>query len=65
MVREGGITPWNTVADGAPGVLALATQEAGSGGYFDGTSAARAHEATYDPEVRRRLSAVTGRLLGA
>ncbi|WP_328875053.1 SDR family NAD(P)-dependent oxidoreductase [Streptomyces sp. NBC_00287] len=63
MVREGGITPWNTVADGAPGVLALATQDAGSGGYFDGTSPARAHEAAYDPEVRARLSAATGQLL--
>ncbi|KUO19401.1 SDR family NAD(P)-dependent oxidoreductase [Streptomyces dysideae] len=63
MVREGGITPWNTVADGAPGVLALATQDLGSGGYFDGTRPARAHEGTYDPEVRKRLAAVTGQLL--
>jgi NAD(P)-dependent dehydrogenase (short-subunit alcohol dehydrogenase family) len=63
MVREGGITPWNTVADGAPGVLALATQDLGSGGYFDGTRPARAHEQTYDPEVRKRLAAVTGQLL--
>ncbi|MBC9724315.1 SDR family NAD(P)-dependent oxidoreductase [Streptomyces sp. TRM68367] len=63
MVREGGITPWNTVADGAPGVLSLATEERGSGGYFDGTRPARAHEATYDADVRRRLSAVTEQLL--
>ena len=63
MVREGGITPWNSVADGAPGVLALATRETGSGGYFDGTRPARAHEAAYDPEVRRRLETVTGQLL--
>ncbi|MFE9448241.1 SDR family NAD(P)-dependent oxidoreductase [Streptomyces sp. NPDC006739] len=63
MVRESGITPWNTVADGASGVLALATGEVGSGGYFDGTRPARAHEAAYDPRVRRRLAVVTDQLL--
>ncbi|MFF7971356.1 SDR family NAD(P)-dependent oxidoreductase [Streptomyces sp. NPDC007905] len=63
MVREGGITPWNSVADGAPGVLALATRESGSGGYFDGTRPARAHEAAYDTAVRERLETVTGHLL--
>jgi NAD(P)-dependent dehydrogenase (short-subunit alcohol dehydrogenase family) len=63
MVREGGVTPWNTVADGAPGVLALATQEVGTGGYFDGTSPARAHEKTYDKDVQKRLAAVTDQLL--
>ncbi|MEV5845707.1 SDR family NAD(P)-dependent oxidoreductase [Streptomyces sp. NPDC051985] len=63
MVREGGVAPWSTVADGAPGVLALATQDLGTGGYFDGTSKARAHEATYDREVQKRLSAVTDQLL--
>ncbi|TXS54532.1 SDR family NAD(P)-dependent oxidoreductase [Streptomyces sp. uw30] len=63
MVREGGVKPWNTVADGAPGVLALATRDMGTGGYFDGTSRARAHEGTYDPNVRRRLTAVTDQLL--
>ncbi|MBV7694314.1 SDR family NAD(P)-dependent oxidoreductase [Streptomyces sp. TRM70350] len=64
MVREGGVTPWNSVADGAPGVLALATRDMGSGGYFDGTTEARAHEAAYDPQVRKRLAAVTEQLLG-
>ncbi len=63
MVREGGITPWNSVADGAPGVLALATRETGSGGYYDGTRPARAHEAAYDGDVRKRLAAVTEQLL--
>lgn len=63
MVRESGITPWNSVADGAPGVLALATQDLGTGGYFDGTSPSRAHEAAYDPEAQKRLAAVTDRLL--
>ncbi|WP_405650059.1 SDR family NAD(P)-dependent oxidoreductase [Streptomyces sp. NBC_00019] len=63
MVREGGVTPWNTVADGAPGVLALATQDLGTGGYFDGTSPARAHEETYDRKVQKRLVSVTDQLL--
>ncbi|WP_037673321.1 SDR family NAD(P)-dependent oxidoreductase [Streptomyces griseus] len=63
MVREGGVTPWNSVADGAPGVLALATRESGTGRFFDGTRPARAHGATYDPAVRKRLAAVTNQLL--
>jgi NAD(P)-dependent dehydrogenase (short-subunit alcohol dehydrogenase family) len=63
MVREGGVAPWNTVADGAPGVLALATRELGTGGYFDGTSRSRAHEETYDGEVQKRLATVTDQLL--
>ena len=63
MVRESGFTPSKTVADGAPGVLALATRETGSGGYFDGTRPARAHEDTYHPQVRKRLAAVTEQLL--
>jgi NAD(P)-dependent dehydrogenase (short-subunit alcohol dehydrogenase family) len=63
MVREGGVAPWSTVADGAPGVLALATRDLGTGRYFDGTSPARAHEETYDKEVRKRLATLTDQLL--
>ncbi|MES5818135.1 SDR family NAD(P)-dependent oxidoreductase [Streptomyces sp. RG80] len=63
MVREGGVAPWSTVADGAPGVLALATRDLGTGGYFDGTSPSRAHEAAYDRDVQKRLTAVTDQLL--
>ncbi|MGW1957525.1 SDR family NAD(P)-dependent oxidoreductase [Streptomyces sp. NPDC001920] len=63
MVREGGFPPRHRVADGAPGVLALATRDLGTGRYFDGTRPARAHEGTYDPEVRKRLAAVTDQLL--
>ncbi len=63
MVRESGFPPRHTVADGAPGVLALATRDLGTGRYFDGTRPARAHEGTYDPEVRKRLAAVTDQLL--
>ncbi|MFD3928275.1 SDR family NAD(P)-dependent oxidoreductase [Streptomyces sp. NPDC058614] len=63
MVREGGVEPWSTVAEGAAGVLALATTELGTGGYFDGTSPSRAHEQAYDREVWKRLEATTERLL--
>ena len=63
MVHEGGVTPWTTVADGAAGVLALVTGELGTGGYFDGTRAARAHEGTYDREVWKRLATMTDQLL--
>lgn len=63
MVREGGVAPWSTVADGAPGVLAQATEDLGTGRFFDGTDPARAHEATYDKEVQKRLVCITDRLI--
>jgi len=65
MVREAGVSPWSTVADGAAGVLALVTQESGTGRYFDGTSPARAHTEAYDRDVRKRLEATTNQLLGS
>ncbi|MET8167971.1 hypothetical protein ABZT34_27565 [Streptomyces sp. NPDC005329] len=64
-VREGGVAPLSTVADGAPGVLAPATRESGTGRCFDGTRPARTHEAAYDPRVRVRLERLTQELLGA
>jgi NAD(P)-dependent dehydrogenase (short-subunit alcohol dehydrogenase family) len=64
MVREAGVAPWSTVADGAAGVLALVTQELGTGRYFDGTSPSRAHTEAYDREVQKRLEATTEQLLG-
>ncbi|MGX1366081.1 NAD(P)-dependent dehydrogenase (short-subunit alcohol dehydrogenase family) [Streptomyces canus] len=65
MVREGGVAPWSTVSDGAPGVLALATGDLGTGGWFDGTRPARAHEGTYYKETQKRLRAVTDQLTAA
>ena len=67
MVREAGISPWTSVADGAAAVLALATGESGarSGGrFFDGVRPARAHEGTYDRTVQDRLDAELDRVLG-
>ncbi|NGO07026.1 SDR family NAD(P)-dependent oxidoreductase [Streptomyces sp. HC44] len=66
MVREADVEPWSTVADGAAGVLALATGESGqdaTGRYFDGTSPSQAHSQAYDHDVWKRLEAVTDRLL--
>ncbi|MEW2397312.1 SDR family NAD(P)-dependent oxidoreductase [Streptomyces sp. NPDC046862] len=63
MVREAGVSPWSTVAEGAEAVLALITGDVGSGGYFDGTSPSRAHEQAYDREVAKRLEATTEQLL--
>ncbi|MHA5051372.1 hypothetical protein [Streptomyces sp. SD15] len=39
------------------------TGESGTGGYFDGTSPAWAHEGTYDREGWKRLETVTDQLL--
>ncbi|MGY0019955.1 SDR family NAD(P)-dependent oxidoreductase [Streptomyces sp. cg35] len=67
MVRDAGIRPWNSVADGAVGVLALATGAPGAestGRFFDGPRPARAHRATYDRAVQERLDAELERLLG-
>ncbi|GAA4318427.1 SDR family oxidoreductase [Streptomyces venetus] len=63
MVRDADVTPWSTVADGAAGVLALATRDMGSGGFYDGTRPGRAHAAAYDPQVHTRLAAVTDQLV--
>ncbi|MBR8638511.1 SDR family NAD(P)-dependent oxidoreductase [Streptomyces tuirus] len=65
MVREADVTPWNTVADGATGVLALATRDMGTGRFYDGTQPGHAHTAAYDPGVQARLAAVTDQLLRA
>ena len=66
MVRESGIAPRSSVADGVAGVLRLAVSDEGAaehGGFFDGTRPSRAHPDVYYPEVRKRLAAVTERLL--
>ncbi|MEV5613094.1 SDR family NAD(P)-dependent oxidoreductase [Streptomyces sp. NPDC052225] len=68
MVREAGIDPWTSVADGATGVIALATGAAGAestGRFYDGTRPAQAHAGTYDRATQARLDAVLDRLLTA
>jgi NAD(P)-dependent dehydrogenase (short-subunit alcohol dehydrogenase family) len=67
MVREAGITPWNTVEEGAEAVLNLATSpelEGRSGLYFDGLREARANGQAYDARARDRLHELSVRLTG-
>jgi NAD(P)-dependent dehydrogenase (short-subunit alcohol dehydrogenase family) len=66
MVRESMIPPMSSVASGVRAVMNLAAGPVGgslTGRYFDGTTEARAHEATYDPAMRSRLRKVTAELL--
>jgi NAD(P)-dependent dehydrogenase (short-subunit alcohol dehydrogenase family) len=65
MVRETGMKPRTTVAEGAAAVmrLALAPELGGhTGEYFEGTERARAHPQAYDSEARRRLAQLSGEL---
>ncbi len=65
MVRELGVKPRNTVEDGAVAVMRLITDpEVESGGYFDGTSPARAAAQAYDDEALRRLRRLSHELTG-
>ncbi|MBL1067582.1 SDR family NAD(P)-dependent oxidoreductase [Streptomyces sp. 7-21] len=64
MVREGGISPLHTVETGANATLRLIEGDhPGTGGYFDGTRPARAHDQAYDPEARRRLRELSDALI--
>ncbi|MDG6104326.1 Rossmann-fold NAD(P)-binding domain-containing protein [Dactylosporangium aurantiacum] len=59
MVRDHGAPPRSTVREGGEATLRLILHEEGTGGFFDGQRPARAHPDAYDPEVRRRLRALT------
>lgn len=59
MVRDSGAAPRSTVREGGEATLRLILHERGTGGFFDGTRPARAHPDAYDPEVRRRIRALT------
>jgi NAD(P)-dependent dehydrogenase (short-subunit alcohol dehydrogenase family) len=67
MVRQGGIEPWNSVETGGEATLRLIDGTGAAagvtGGYFDGTSPARAHEQAYDADARRRLRELSDRLV--
>ncbi len=67
MVRAAGVEPVSTVAEGAAAVMRLAVSrelEGHTGEYFDGLRPARANAQAYDPQVRRRLAAVSAELTG-
>jgi NAD(P)-dependent dehydrogenase (short-subunit alcohol dehydrogenase family) len=66
MVAGAGATPRSTVAEGVETVLNLVHGTGlESGGYWDGTRAARANTQAYDAEARRRLREISRQLTGA
>ena len=67
MVRRAGVRPLSTVEEGARAILNLATSralEGQTGLYFNGLREAKAQAKAYDPEVRRRLQALSLELTG-
>ena len=65
MVREAGIPPRATVAEGADAVMNLLDSDAvESGAYFDGARRATPNDQALDPEARERLRALSEDLVG-
>jgi NAD(P)-dependent dehydrogenase (short-subunit alcohol dehydrogenase family) len=67
MVRAAGVEPMSTVAEGEAAVMHLAVSselEGRTGEYFDGMRPSKANAQAYDPQVRRRLAAVSAQLTG-
>ncbi|AOS66109.1 SDR family NAD(P)-dependent oxidoreductase [Actinoalloteichus hymeniacidonis] len=66
MVREWGITPVNTLADGGEATLPLITEERFdeiNGCYFNTTEQERANSQAYEPEARRCLRKLSDELI--
>ncbi|NUR83184.1 MAG: SDR family NAD(P)-dependent oxidoreductase [Nonomuraea sp.] len=64
MVRQAGIAPTSTVAQGADATMRLVDGAQGvTGRYFDGTRDSRAAAQAYDPEARRRLRELSDSLV--
>lgn len=65
MVREAGIPPRATVAEGADAVMNLLDSDAvESGAYFDGSRRATPNDQALNPEARERLRALSEDLVG-
>jgi NAD(P)-dependent dehydrogenase (short-subunit alcohol dehydrogenase family) len=67
MVRDAGLTPQSTVAEGADAILTLAVgpQHAATNGKFlNGLREARANEQAYDLRARAKLRALSHKLTG-
>jgi NAD(P)-dependent dehydrogenase (short-subunit alcohol dehydrogenase family) len=64
MVRDAGVEPRSTVDEGADAVMQLVTEPVGSGRYFNGLEATRAHDQAYDREARRRLRDLSRQWVG-
>ncbi len=68
MVRRAGVTPINTVEQGAKAILQLAMSpavEGRSGRYFNGLNEARANAQAYDDGARQKLRTLSLRLCGS
>jgi len=60
MVRSAGVQPRSPVQEGTEAILNLVLRpDLGTGQYFDGLRAARAHEQAYDEDARTRLRALS------
>ncbi len=67
MVRQSGVVPTSTVAEGGEAIYHVATAPewaTGSGLYFEGKLPGRAHAQAYDPEARAQLRALSLALVG-
>ena len=67
MVRQAGVTPWNSVETGADAILNLAIAsalEGRSGLYFDGKRESRADAQAYDAKARQQLRTLSLDLVG-
>jgi NAD(P)-dependent dehydrogenase (short-subunit alcohol dehydrogenase family) len=67
MVRESGVSPMSSVDEGAAAILNLVRSpelEGRTGLYFDRQRSSRAHPQAYDAAARRRLRALTLKLIG-
>jgi NAD(P)-dependent dehydrogenase (short-subunit alcohol dehydrogenase family) len=67
MVRESGVAPMSSVDEGAAAILNLVRSpelEGRTGLYFDRQRLSRAHPQAYDAAARKRLGALTLKLIG-
>jgi len=67
MVRQAGITPLNSVDEGANAILQLINSDAlkeSTGLYFDGMRLSRANAQAYDTAARAQLRALSFKLVG-
>jgi NAD(P)-dependent dehydrogenase (short-subunit alcohol dehydrogenase family) len=68
MVRQSGVTPTSSVAEGADAIMNLAVSEAArdfTGEYFDGLRPSRARPQAYDRKARETLRRMSCEMTGA
>lgn len=65
MVRESGVRPWTSVAEGTTAVMhAVRAGASATGVFFEGTRTAKADRRTYEAGVQKQLAELTGELIG-